>query len=112
MADRVEHANRNERAQRGAAAAVELPRVTLSSDDPAVFASSLTDELSLAAREMGLGAPALKALMVSAVEASFLAEQAIAKLTSGVLLEASDLQLLGGSDLAHLNISGVLGRGG
>jgi aminodeoxyfutalosine deaminase len=55
-----------------AASAAALPRVTVNSDDPAVFGSSLTDECELVATAMGLGAPALRLLAADAVEACFL----------------------------------------
>jgi adenosine deaminase len=49
-----------------------LPRVTISSDDPSVFDSSLTDELILAVDAMGLGEGDLMMAMRNAAEAAFL----------------------------------------
>jgi len=49
-----------------------LPKVTLSSDDPAVFGKSLTDECELVVGEMGLGEAALRTLAADAVDACFL----------------------------------------
>ena len=49
-----------------------LPRVTLSSDDPSVFSSSLTEECRLAVDAMGLDEAALRQLMLNAVGAAFL----------------------------------------
>lgn len=50
----------------------QLPRVTISSDDPSVFDSSLTDELTLAVDAMGLGESDLMMAMRNAAEAAFL----------------------------------------
>ena len=55
-----------------AAAAAALPRMTISSDDPAVFASSLTEELAIAVDKMGLSHAALRRAMFNAVDGSFL----------------------------------------
>ena len=55
-----------------AAAVKSLPRATISSDDPAVFNSSLTDELEIAVFKMGLGTSKLKLLMGNAVNGAFL----------------------------------------
>jgi len=55
-----------------AASAAALPRVTVSSDDPAVFGASLTEECVLVAEQMGLGVQALKVLAADAVDACFL----------------------------------------
>jgi len=52
--------------------AAALPRVTISSDDPAVFNASLSQECALVADEMGLGAEALRALSYDAADACFL----------------------------------------
>ena len=57
-----------------AATAAALPRATISSDDPAVFLQSLTDEYALAANEMGLGVPALRQLAANAIDGAFVGE--------------------------------------
>lgn len=57
-----------------------LPRVTLSSDDPAVFNTSLTEEVEIAVHQMGLSVPALKCAMEDAAGASFLPEPARVRL--------------------------------
>ncbi|KAL1514967.1 hypothetical protein AB1Y20_004043 [Prymnesium parvum] len=54
-----------------------LPKVTLSSDDPSVFGTSLTDELMLAADEkegMGMGVHGVHQCALNAVDAAFLDE--------------------------------------
>ena len=56
----------------GASTVKSLPRATISSDDPAVFNSSLTDELEIAVFKMGLGTSKLKLLMGNAVDGAFL----------------------------------------
>ena len=64
-------------------AAARLPRVVISSDDPAVFATSLTDEILLVASAeggMGLGEAGVHDCMLSAVNASFLAVEAKSQL--------------------------------
>ena len=54
-----------------------IPRVTISSDDPSVFCTSLTDELLLAARShdgMGMGEVGVHACLLNAIDAAFLPE--------------------------------------
>ncbi len=55
--------------------AARFPKVTVSSDDPAVFGASLTEEVELVGEEMGLGAEGLRATMVNSVEAAFVREE-------------------------------------
>jgi adenosine deaminase len=67
------------------AAAAALPRVTISSDDPAVFASSLTDELRIAAQDMRLSDDSLLAIMLNAADAAFLPAAGKTRLRSRIL---------------------------
>ena len=57
-----------------------MPRATISSDDPSVFASSLTQEMAIAVEQMGLSLSDLKQAMVNAVEGSFLPPAALKRL--------------------------------
>ena len=57
-------------------AAAALPRVAINSDDPAVFGSSITEEIALAVREMGLDADGLRCAMRNAADAAFLPDGA------------------------------------
>lgn len=64
-----------------AASEAALPLPTLSSDDPVVFGSSLTDEFALAVTHMGLAEPELKQLVENAAASSFLHPEAKKALT-------------------------------
>jgi adenosine deaminase len=57
-----------------------LPRVTVSSDDPAVFSTTISDELAIVADGMGLGAEGVRELQLNAIEAAFLPDAARAEL--------------------------------
>lgn len=49
-----------------------LPRPTLSSDDPEVFGSSLSEEVGIAVHKMGINVDDIRQLMENACDASFL----------------------------------------
>ena len=57
-----------------------LPQVTISSDDPSVFGSSITQECGIAVEEMGFSEGDLKVVMRNAVAASFLPPRARSRL--------------------------------
>jgi len=66
------------------AAAAALPRPTISSDDPAVFLHSLSEEYELVSVQMGLGVTALRQLTANAVDAAFLDAKAKERLRARV----------------------------
>jgi len=55
-----------------AESAAQLPRVTISSDDPSVFGKSLTDEISLGSQEMGLELEELRVCTCNAIDGAFI----------------------------------------
>ena len=57
-----------------------LPQVTISSDDPSVFGSSITQECGIAVEGMGFSEGDLKVVMRNAVAASFLPPRARSRL--------------------------------
>lgn len=88
-------------------AAHPLPRmldagltVTLNSDDPPMFGTSLSEEYRRAAAAFGFGVPELAALAAATVRASFLDEPGKAGLLAGITAAADQAENAAGKNLA------------
>ncbi|HWQ15024.1 MAG TPA: adenosine deaminase [Roseiflexaceae bacterium] len=69
-------------------------RISINSDDPVFFSTTLCDELRLAARAFGFSAGELAAVMLDSVEATFLPEDEKRTLTSAFADEIAALRAM------------------